>query len=276
MRVLSCFDWISVGYQALKNIWVKDVEYYASEIDKYAIQIAKKNHPDIIHIGDIVNVKWWDYDLIIWWSPCQGFSNQGKRLNFEDPRSKLFFEFVRIVKESKPRYFMLENVKMKKEWVDIITSYLFDIEPVLINSSKFTAQNRERLYWIGELQDDWSYKRVKIWEIKDRGIKFEEIYKKWDKSNISDKAIQYALNAKFKSDRVIKLPKDKANTLLAWSRKTYEYNWVYRKLTPEEMEILQGLPVWYTEWVSNTQRYKMLGNAWTLPVIEFIFKHFKF
>ncbi len=146
---------------------------------------------------------------------------------------------------------------------------------MLINSSLFTAQNRERLYWVWELQEDWTYKQVKIQQPEDKWILFETIYSKWTESNVSDKYIEYAKTAKFKSDRPVILPKDKANTLLTWSKKLYKYNNIYRKLTPEEMEILQGLPVWYTEWVSNTQRSKMLWNWWTLPVIEYILENIK-
>ena len=148
MRVLSLFDWIACWYEALVRAWFKVDAYYASEIDKYAIQIAQKNHPDIIQVGDVCNLKWEDFkdiDLIIWWSPCQWFSVAGKMLNFNDPRSKLFFEFVRLVREIKPKYFLLENVKMKKEWVDIISWELW-VQPIEINSSLVSAQNRRRLY----------------------------------------------------------------------------------------------------------------------------------
>lgn len=148
MKVLSLFDWMACWYEALVRAWIKIDKYYASEIDKYAIQIALKNHPDIIEIWDVCNVKWEDYqdiDLLIWGSPCQWFSVAGKMLNFNDPRSKLFFEYVRLLNEIKPKYFLLENVKMKKEWQDIISSALW-VQPIEINSSLVSAQNRKRLY----------------------------------------------------------------------------------------------------------------------------------
>lgn len=148
MKILSLFDWMACWYEALVRAWIKIDKYYASEIDKYAIQIATKNHPDIIEIWDVCNVKWEDYqdiDLLIWGSPCQWFSVAGKMLNFDDPRSKLFFEYVRLLKEIKPKYFLLENVKMKKEWQGIISSALW-VQPVEINSSLVSAQNRKRLY----------------------------------------------------------------------------------------------------------------------------------
>ena len=127
MRVLSLFDGIACGYEALERAGIKIDSYFASEIDKYAIQIATKNHPDIVEIGDVTKIEGGslnNIDLLIGGSPCQGFSNAGKKLNFNDPRSKLFFEYVRILNEVKPKYFLLENVKMKKERVDIITNML--------------------------------------------------------------------------------------------------------------------------------------------------------
>jgi len=152
MKVMSLFDGMSCGQIALKKLGAKVDTYYASEIDKYAIQVAKENFPDMIHLGDVTTVKREDFnplfklDLLIGGSPCQGFSKSGNRLNFEDPRSKLFFEFVRILKEFKPKYFMLENVVMNKESRDIISEYL-GVEPIEINSNLVSAQSRRRLYW---------------------------------------------------------------------------------------------------------------------------------
>ena len=149
MKILSLFDGMSCGQLAIDRIGIKNYTYYASEIDKYAIQIARKNFPNTIHLGDVTSIKSANLpkiDLLIGGSPCQGFSFAGKQLAFDDPRSQLFFEFVRLLKELKPKYFLLENVRMKKEYLDIITKYL-GVEPVLINSSLFSAQNRQRYYW---------------------------------------------------------------------------------------------------------------------------------
>ena len=213
MRVLSLFDGIACGYEALLRAGIKVDAYYASEIDKYAIQIATKNHPDIIEVGDVTQLRWEDFkdiDLLIWGSPCQWFSVAGKQLNFNDPRSKLFFEFVRILKEVQPKYFLLENVKMKKEFQDKI-SELIGCEPIEINSSLVSAQSRKRLYWTNI---PWVVQPN--WVIEDIGI--------------------------------------------------------VRKLTPIECERLQTLPDNYTDGVSDTQRYKMLGNGWTVDVVSHIFK----
>ena len=149
INVLSLFDGMSCGQIALDKLGIEVDNYFASEIDKYAMQVTKHNYPNTKHIGDVTKVKGADLpriDLLIGGSPCQGFSFAGKQLNFDDPRSKLFFEFVRLLKETKPKYFLLENVRMKKEYQDIITEYL-GIEPILINSALLTAHNRPRLYW---------------------------------------------------------------------------------------------------------------------------------
>jgi len=151
MNILSLFDGMSCGRVALDRAGIKVDNYYSSEIDKYAIQIADKNYPQDTcnRLGDVTNWKEWELpkiDLLIGGSPCQGFSFAGKQLNFDDPRSKLFFEFVDILKAYKPKYFLLENVKMKKEYQDVISGYL-GVEPIEINSALVSAQNRKRLYW---------------------------------------------------------------------------------------------------------------------------------
>jgi len=147
MNVLSLFDGISCGQVALHRAGIEVDKYYASEIEKYAIQITQKNYPNTIQLGDVTQIKGIkDIDLLIGGSPCQGFSKAGKQLNFVDPRSRLFFEYVRILNEVKPKYFLLENVIMKQEYQDIISKYL-GVEPIEINSALVTAQNRKRLYW---------------------------------------------------------------------------------------------------------------------------------
>ena len=153
MNVLSLFDGMSCGQLALQKTGIKVDQYYAAEIDKYAIQIAQKNFPNTIQLGDVTQVKAANLptiDLLIGGSPCQGFSFAGKQLNFDDPRSALFFEFVRLLKECKPKYFLLENVRMKKEYQNVITEYL-GVEPILINSSLMSAQNRQRLIGLTSL-----------------------------------------------------------------------------------------------------------------------------
>lgn len=174
INVLSLFDGMSCGRIALERAGITVNKYYASEIDKNAVKVSLANYPDIIHLGNIHRIrerqdlkdKGYLYsgyglhddvfhdksysldkiDLLIGGSPCQGFSFAGKQLNFDDPRSKLFFEFVRLLKACKPKYFLLENVLMKKEYQNVITEHL-GVEPIMINSSLLSAQNRKRLYW---------------------------------------------------------------------------------------------------------------------------------
>jgi DNA-cytosine methyltransferase len=158
MKVLSLFDGMSCGRIALNRLGIPVEKYYASEIDKYAIQVSQANYPDIIQVGDICDLDPKDYmdvDLMLAGSPCQGFSFAGKQLAFDDPRSALFFEFIRLLKKIKPKYFLLENVRMKKEFLQIISEQVsdcypeipFGIEPIFINSSLLSAQSRQRYYW---------------------------------------------------------------------------------------------------------------------------------
>jgi len=151
MNVLSLFDGMSCGQIALNKLGIDYDKYFACEIDKYAMQVTQHNFPDTLQLGDVQFVTKETFgnhkiDLVVGGSPCQGFSFAGKMLNFDDPRSKLFFEYVRLVKELKPKYFLLENVKMKKESQDIISKYM-GVEPIEINSSLVSAQTRKRLYW---------------------------------------------------------------------------------------------------------------------------------
>lgn len=168
MRVLSLFDGIACGYEALLRAGIVPETYVAYEIDKNAISIAKKNHPDIEEMGSVVDADFTQYkgfDLVIGGSPCQGFSIAGKQLNFDDPRSKLYFEFERAVREVNPKYFFLENVAMRKDF-EVIISERLGVEPILINSNIVSAQNRKRLYWT-------NIKNIK--QPEDKGIMLADI-----------------------------------------------------------------------------------------------------
>ena len=174
LNVLSLFDGVSCGQYSLEKAGIPVNKYYSSEIDKYAIWITQKNYNNTIQLGDVNNWKNWridfkSIDLLIGGSPCQGFSFAGKQLNFKDPRSKLFFVYVDIlnhIKRLNPKIkFLLENVKMKKEYQDVISSYL-GVEPVEINSALVSAQNRKRLYWTNIGQ---------IGQPMDRGILLKDI-----------------------------------------------------------------------------------------------------
>lgn len=262
MNVLSLFDGMACGRIALEKLGIHVDKYFASEIDKYAMQIAKKNYPDIIHVGDIQDVMYPEtfdghkIDLIIGGSPCQGFSFAGQRLNFDDPRSKLFFEYARLVKECKPKYFLLENVRMKQESQDVITEML-GVEPVAINSNLVSAQNRYRLYWTNIPFDG---------QPEDKGILLKDILE----SGIVDRSKAHCLDANYFKGGNLKSYFEKHRRQLVFSAEDCAGE--YRKLTPIECERLQTVPDNYTEGVSNTQRYKMLGNGWTVDVIAHIFQ----
>jgi len=265
INVLSCFDGISCGQLALRKLGVKVDCYYASEIDKYAIKITQHNFPNTIQVGDISKLKSEDFKdikLLLGGSPCQGFSLAGKRLNFEDPRSKLFFEFVRLLKEIKPKYFLLENVKMKLECQDVISEHL-GVQPIEINSSLLSAQNRKRLYW------------TNIPDVKQPGDKNVLI------SNILDSGV--ACYCEKYGKHINKIEVNKSLCLLARDYKSFgnqqmtgvlEVGRQYcRMLSPVEYERLQTLPDNYSGIVSKTQRYKALGNAWTVDVIAHILSY---
>lgn len=182
MNVLSLFDGMSCGQIALNKLGIKYDKYFACEIDKYAMQVTQHNFPDTIQLGDVQFVTKETFgnhkiDLVMGGSPCQGFSFAGKQLNFDDPRSALFFEFVRLVKELNPKYFLLENVVMKQESKDIITKYM-GVEPIEINSALVSAQKRKRLYWtnipgIGQPED----KGIVLRDIIEKGVSCDMVVK---------------------------------------------------------------------------------------------------
>ena len=271
MNVLSLFDGMSCGQIALDKLGIKVNNYFASEIDKYAMQVTKHNYPNTKHIGDVTKVKGDTLpkiDLLIGGSPCQGFSFAGKLLNFKDQRSKLFFEFVRLLKECKPRYFLLENVVMKQEYQDVISEHL-KVKPIMINSSLVSAQSRKRLYWTN----------IKIAFLPaDKGYVVSDISENIvsDKYNLS--SLAQAKIEKYSKGYKLTGKAPTLTTELAHSTgsnitpKLIKEIGKNRRATPVECERLQTVPDNYTSMVSDTQRYRMLGNGWTVDVIAHIFK----
>jgi len=183
--VLSFFDGLSCGQIALIELGIKIKKYYSAEIDKFAITQTEHNFPDTIHLGSVTEVKAKDLDkidLFIGGSPCQGFSFAGKQLNFEDPRSKLFVEFVRVWKEilkiNPNAKFLLENVNMKKIHIKVISDYM-GVMPVRINSNLVSAQNRDRLYWTNiQTKSYGMFEEIRVSDIpqpKDRKIFLRDI-----------------------------------------------------------------------------------------------------
>lgn len=371
MNVLSLFDGMSCTQIALQKLGITPTKYFASEIDQYAMKVTQTNFPDTIQLGDVTKVNADDLpeiDLLIGGSPCQGFSFAGKRLNFDDPRSKLFFEYVRLLKALKPKYFLLENVRMKQESQDVISEQL-GVQPIVLNSNLVSAQNRHRLYWTNIPVDGLP---------EDRGIKLRDIlehgYTDREKSHCVD--ANYFKGGNLKSyflknrrqlvfgfadddkttsglilageadvkghgyNRRVYHPDGKAPSLAAASggnlepkvlwpasivgrrinddgvRKDYDKDvpitqclevhevdkarclstvekdtlvsdlpkgrypdaysndmrLAWRKLTPLECERLQTVPDGYTDHVSNTQRYRMLGNGFTVDSIAWLLK----
>jgi site-specific DNA-cytosine methylase len=263
MNVLSLFDGLSCGQIALNRAGIEYDNYFASEIDKYAIQVAQYNYPKTIQLGDITKWKEWDLpkiDLVMGGSPCQGFSFAGKQLNFDDPRSKLFFEFVRLFDETKPEYFLLENVKMKQKYIDIISEKL-GVKPFIINSELVSAQNRVRCYWTNIVNNV---------EIEDKGITIQDLLPECE-------GIYTVPRGTNKGG--IRWNKKKVNciTTSSWQ---HNFFWVdihgaKHKFTTCLCEELQTIPFGYTKWVSDNQAYKLIGNGWTVDIIAHIFKGLK-
>lgn len=304
MKVLSLFDGMSCAQIALNKIGIKPEIYFSSEIDKFAIKVTQANYPETVQLGDIRKIKASELpkiDLLIGGSPCQGFSFAGKQLNFQDPRSKLFFEFVRILKEVKPKYFLLENVKMKKEHEKVISEIL-GVDPIFINSALVSAQNRKRLYWsnipgIKQPED----KKIFLKNIiengvteKDKSYCMDANY--WKGGNLKSYFEKHRRQLIFqpvctpergrrldptgskrddKNGIVVRgyevKPDGKTCALTTVLKDNYiTQDYKIRKLTPVECERLQTVPDNYTNHVSNTQRYKMLGNGFTVDVIKHI------
>ena len=318
MNVLSLFDGISCGQLALRRAGISVDHYYASETDPHAIKITQKHFPSTTQLGDVEDWRDWDIDwseidLLVGGSPCQSFSIAGDRLNFDDPRGKLFFVFVDILnhirKHNPDVKFLLENVKMKQEYLDIITRYL-EVSPVKINSSLVSAQHRERMYWA-----NWEFTQP-----LDQGILLEDI--------LGEEFYPVSYKGRLYMDRTVKGGRDhwdfkhhsdtddgKSHAVVANFYKGVPYNvlidrryascgmWscdfqdnkemcvdcfendcyqgeqypttVVRHFTPEECERLQTLPTGYTQGTSKTNRLKCIGNGWTVNVIAHILEGLK-
>lgn len=278
MNVLSLFDGISCGYEALKRLNIQVDNYFACEIDQQCIDVSWRNHDNVKQMGDVMSLRDNQYrlprfDLLIGGSPCQSFSNAGHQDGFDDPRGKLFFEYVRVLKEFQPKYFLLENVYMKKEFRDVISSHL-GVEPVTINSNLVSAQNRKRLYWANFPITQPEDKRIYL---KDVLLDSDEVDYKYFLSNKAQASIRKRQDGM--SVRTGKSPCLTLELSHLWGfnftpKWTFEINEM-RRCTPLEAERLQTLPDNYTAGHSDTARYKMLGNCWTVDVITHILKGFK-
>ena len=281
MNILSLFDWVSCGRVALERAWIKVDKYFASEIDKYAIQVAKKNYPNTIHIGSVTSIHYNDHllysiddthnaihdediDMIIWWSPCQSFSIAGKQEWF-DWKSWLFYEYLRILKEVKPKYFLLENVKMKKEWQDIISKELW-CEPININSSLVSPALRNRFYWTNI---------PGIQQPKDKWIELQSILSSGFTDRKKARALLESDSRPLKDKkRMWHRYKDTWFTTIVYENGIWDINNI-RYMNQEELEKCQTLPVWYTSVLDRNKAASCIGNWWTVDVIAHIFSYIK-
>jgi len=286
-NVLSLFDGISCGQVALHRAGIPINKYYASEIDQRAVKVTQRNWPKTIQFGDVTKIRKEHFmspiDLLIGGSPCQGFSFAGKQLNFNDPRSKLFFEFVRLREELQPKYFFLENVRMAKESKDVISKYL-GVEPVFVNSALVSAQNRQRLYWTnipGFVMPE------------DKGVLIRDIIQ--DKVKVKYYLSKIVINKLVPSGT----NQDKLIKILFHNKSFRRNNQVFdsngkteaidtsqgggrvqsvmtsagpRYFTPNEYERLQGIKDDYT-FGSDSARYHALGNGWQVDTIVEFFKN---
>lgn len=271
-NVLALFDGISCGRVALDRAGVDYDTYYSSEIDPKCVEIVTHQHPTTVHLGDVENWRSWDIDdidLVMGGSPCQGFSFQGKQLNFNDPRSKLFWTMVDIINHFKPKYFLLENVVMKQQYQDIISNAL-GVKPVLINSSDIVPQNRRRLYWTnipgfssGPKPTNPKLSSVLLSQTDDKYLITAAHQRRIDTSDDVAKGF-----TKIDPDRAVCMT---ARQFGNWKGTYITTPKGLRKLTPVECERLQTLPDDYTAAVADSHRYRALGNGWTVDVISHIF-----
>ena len=358
IRVLSLFDGLSASYIALERAGYTVDSYISSEIDRYCIQVSENNYPDIKRVGDITDWKSWDVDyskidLVIGGFPCQSWSVSGKGLGDKDPRGMLFWTMLDVMKtvmKANPKaHYLMENVKMKREFEQYITHHtekaLPNVNKYLINASKFSAQNRQRNYWTNIEAD--------ISQIKDKGIVLKDIleidgYVDRDKSHCLDanyfkggnlksyfekhrrqlvfsdnglchvgdadikanqstkrvyhpdgkaptlttmggghrepKILCGALRGRYKAngktEQQLELRKDsKTNSLTTVQKDNLvieEEQLTYRKLTTKECSRLQTIPDSYCfDGISNTQKYKMLGNSFCVSVVAWLFENLK-
>lgn len=270
------FDGPSCGMVAALLAGIEVTEYHSYEIDEDAITVSKWNWPRIQRHGSVVGASFYRWvDLLLAGSPCQGFSKIGRGLNFNDECSKLYFEFERALSEAQEinpnLYWMLENVDMPREWQDIISGRL-GVAPILINSKLLGPVSRPRLYWTN-IQG--------IEQPRDAGVLMRDIIQeapaKYFLKNRSAKRLDRWINTSDyeRAKCISALDTDKGICFTARMYSNWKGNFVtqrgdVRQLTPLECELAQGLPAGYTECVSDTAAYKMLGNGWHVPTVAHI------
>lgn len=285
MKVLSLFDGISCGMVALERAGIPVDRYVAYEIDKYAIQVSKKNYPQIEQCGDVTTADFTQYkgfDLLIGGSPCQSLSIvQSKTRQNLDGKSKLFFEFVRAKEKSKPRYFLFENVASMNDESKQAISNCLGCEPIFIDSGDFSAQERPRLYWTNiPIKTNYEKSRLVLRDVLQDDVEQKYFYN-YPLLNV-DMSKQVCTTMDFKNHDMHKRifnPAFKCHTLTTCgggnTQKKVYIDGRARKLTPLEYERLQTLPDNYTACVADSHRYTCCGNGWTVDVIAHFFRSLK-
>lgn len=268
MNVLSLFDGMSCGQIALERAGIKVDKYYASEIKPHAVKVTQFNYPNTIQLGDVFDIdlnKLPQIDLLIGGSPCQDLSIAMRdRQGLEGIKSKLFWEYVRILKKVKPKYFLLENVaRMKTEDRDVISKIL-GVEPVRINSSLVSAQLRDRFYWTNI---------PNVTAPKDKKIKLQDVLESGYTDREKSRALLVSDSRPLKDKKKMLIRYKKFTTIVFESKDMNPIN--IRYLTQLEMERLQTVPVGYTQIIKRDQAADLLGDGWTVDVIAHIFKGLK-
>lgn len=299
MRILSLFDGICCGHLALERAGIKIDSYDAYEIEKNAIKATETNFPDVIQHGDVTIEDFTKYkgkiDLLIGGSPCTNLSMAGNGQGLKGSQSKLFYEYARAIKEAQPKYFLLENVIMKKEWEDIITNIL-GVEPIEINSSLVSAQNRRRLYWtnipnvtlpedkniiLEDVLEDIEFpnpaairgRRLNKATIVGRRLDKNGHRKDTDKTIPITQCLEVRATNTDKSNCLTTVDKDNVLTPLPIGRHpdAFKNNLPFRYYTTKEMCRLQTVPDDFLNMIPDSAARKALGNGWTVDVIAHIF-----
>jgi len=281
MKVLSLFNGMNTGRQALENVGIKVKKYYSSEIKPYAIELTQHHFPDTIQVGDVTkwlewDIEWGEIDLILSGSPCQDLSAAGKRAGINGKKSSLFFVFVEILEHIKALnpnvLFLQENVGSASKLDVGIMSRALGVYPVRINSKLVTAQLRDRYYWSNIRTKETMFDVVTdIPQPKDKGIMFKDIITDGYVENKKHVALKMQNNRNNQASQESLKHRNETTGMITLIHK----DGIVRTVNQVEMERLQGFPDGYTSILSKAKAGNLLGDGWTLPIIEHIFSFIK-
>ena len=282
INVLSLFDGMSCGQIALNKLGIKPNKYFASEIKKNAIKCTMHNFPDTIQLGDVRNINGYDLpkiDLLIGGSPCQDFSRANSTRNgLNGLKSVLFYEYIRLLNEIKPKYFLLENVIMDNLGYNII-SELLNTEPVRINSSKVSGALRDRLYWtnIGpEYFDLFGFRKSAIPQPIDKKIKLQDVLEYGFTDKLKHTCLNTNCGITASQKYMSKRNQNTGMTTIIYNSKNFDEKEGIRYCSQKELERLHNIPEGYTEILNKQQAGNLIGDGWTIDVITHIFSYLKF